>query len=109
MPNELHWTRYPMTLCFIGGMVKSGTLKKRYGSMLDELEKTRMALDEVIAALQVALEPVLKQANPSTDDAPRADSSQQSELRSQLDIHSEHLDKLRRTIESISNRLDIPT
>ncbi len=78
--------------------------------MLDELEKTRCALDEAIEKLYGQLEPVLKQCNPSSAEGEPCDErAPQSDVCRRIDTHVEQLARTRQTIESIINRLDIPS
>ena len=77
--------------------------------MFDELEKIRGALNESIGKLQDQLEPVLKQATPSTDGEPAPERQQRSEVCGRLETHADQLGKMLCAIQSIASRLDIPT
>lgn len=78
-------------------------------TMLDELEKIRGSLNESLAKLQDQLEPVLKQANPSTDDEPCSERQPRSEVCGRMETHADQLGKMRQAIDVLTSRLDIPT
>lgn len=77
--------------------------------MLDELEKLRCALQEAIENLHEQLEPVLKAANPPPGDGePCAERAPRSDACRRIETHGDQLVRMRLTVVSITDRLDVP-
>ncbi len=78
--------------------------------MLDELEKIRCSLEEAIEKLHAQLEPVLKESNQtSSDGEPCNERAPRSDACRRIETHADHLDRMRLTVDSITDRLDVPT
>ncbi len=78
--------------------------------MLDELEKIRCSLEEAIEMLREQLGPVLKESDPTcSHDEPCIERAPRSDACRRIETHADHLDRMRLTVISITDRLDVPT